>query len=332
VLTLLAWANLHGSVVAFVPVVLLSWTVRAVRDWRTGDRRGALSGLAWSGAACIASLTTPYGFGIIGYYRSELDNTTLQHHISEWHAASITDPFETLFFVALAATIVAFVYAARRREWPSLPVVSGAAWFAYSGLVAKRSEVWFAFFAAILVCEVLTRRDARAATVAEPVQAAPPPRRRRRPALAGAVALAGAAVVLVGMLAVMGTGRALAYDNVPLKAVAVAARSGGPAARICADNDSATPLEWLYPSTRGRVAFDARFELYSVPQLKQIFRLITGPGKRLPTLFDRCDVLLVDMRGDSHRQLDRTARSLPGFRVVYDVRDQGLVAVRRSTG
>jgi hypothetical protein len=320
VLTLLAWANLHGSVIAFVPVVAAVWAWRALRHWREGDRRAAVGQLGWIALACVASVTTPYGLSIFGYYESELNNTTLQQNISEWHAASFGDPLEILFFVALAATILACAYAIWRRIPLALPLAVAVVWFAYSGLVAERSEVWFTFIAALVISEILTQRDRRAVG--------------RAPVRAGGLDLRIAApltiAALATMIGVMSVGPAEAYDSISLRAVDLAARIGGPHAAICADSDLATPLEWRHPATRGRVAFDARFELYSQPQLRGIFELLSSKQPALPAWTSRCDVFLVDMQGSPHPGFARAVRGLAGYRVVYDRPKSALVAVRMT--
>jgi hypothetical protein len=320
VLTLLAWANLHGSVVAFVPVLALAWAWRAVRLWRASDRRAAVAQLGWIAAACIASMTTPFGLGIVGYYRSELDNPTLQQHISEWQAASVQNPFEILFFVALAATALACAYAIWRRVPLALPLALATVWYAYSGLVAKRSEVWFAFVAALVISEILTCRDARAGR-------SPSARVGR---LGWRLAAPLTVAALATMTGVMAAGPALAYQGTPRRAIDLAATIGGPKAEICADNDTSTALEWRHPELRGRVAFDARFELYSAAQLRGIFSLIADPHPRAPAWFSRCDVFLVDRKGSDHPGFARLVRAMPGYRVVYDRRYEALVAVRTA--
>jgi hypothetical protein len=312
VLTLLVWANLHGSVIAFVPIVAVVWGWRAVQHWRAADRAAAARQVGWVAVACLASVTTPFGPGIIGYYRSTLENATLHEHISEWHAASPGDPLEILFFVVLAATFIVAVYALRQRIRPSFPLTVAAVAYAGSGLSAERSEVWFGFVAALLISDILTRGAGHARPRGMPLRIAAP--------------LTG--IALAAMVASMGLGPALAYQGTSLRAVDLAARSGGARARICADNDAATALEWRHPELRGRLAFDARFELYSEAQLAGIFSLLDDRRPNAPAWLGRCDVFVVNLKGKQHADLARFVRAQAGYRVIYDRRHDGLVAVR----
>jgi hypothetical protein len=312
VLTLLVWANLHGSVISFVPIVAAVWGWRAIWQWRIGDRATAARQLGWIALACLASMTTPFGQGIVGYYRSTLENATLHAHISEWHAASPANPLEILFFVVLVATIIVAVYAYRRRIRLSFPLAVAAVAYAGSGLSAARSEVWFGFVAALLISDILTRAAGDARPRALRVRIAAP--------------LTG--IALTALVACMSLGPALAYQGTSLAGVDLAARSAGASALICADNDAATALEWRHPELRGRVAFDARFELYSQAQLTGIFSLLGDRHPTAPAWLGRCDVLLVNLKGMQHADLARFVRGRAGYRVVYDRRNDGLVTVR----
>jgi hypothetical protein len=250
VLPLLAlWANLHGSVLIGAALAGAYLGYRAVVMARRRRRRSAGGYAALAAAAVLTPLATPYGSHVLAYYHSMIGNHAVAVADIEWGPPA----FGTLAFIQFVAPLalaLVSVLAARSKGHRPRPELLGAVCLtALAAAFAMRNDVWLGIASALLVAETAS---------------AWLPTRAPAPRFVGALALAGAA------LAVLGVGRLLTRSNdgfqsqAPLGAIAATASyaASHPCARVLADNVGASALLWLEPKLAGRVGFDGELEAY----------------------------------------------------------------------
>jgi hypothetical protein len=98
-----------------------------------------------------------------------------------------------------------------------------------------------------------------------------------------------------------------------------------PRATVMADDRYADWLLWEYPQLAGRLAYDARFELFTLEQLEQLraYRRVTGTAWDAPTR----KVALVAFDPRAQRDVYTAAIERSGARIVY--RDPTIVVAAR---
>jgi hypothetical protein len=305
VLPLLAlWANVHGSVVLAAALVSLSGLLALSR--RSSRLRGAA--LAAGGPLCV--FVSPYLFDLFGYYRSTLGRSAFTEFVTEWRPVSpsvATAPF--LVLVALAIVAVAV----RRRRVAPLDVVLLLV-TAAAAVVAIRSVIWFALAALVLVPSVLGgARWGRGAVDRRLLLGL---------GLGGIAALAAAAGVVVARPASWYEGRW------PAQASTVASRAvaNDPHLRVLASERTADWLLWTIPELKGRIAFDARFELMSDDTLARIAHLLRGDTPEWEQEARGYGLVVVDT---PRRKLLRALAAEPGARILFA--DSDVVVVLRAS-
>jgi hypothetical protein len=241
---LVLWANIHGSVALGVAVV---W-IYALAALRAPARRRLVPYLA----APLALLVSPYGFGLVGYYRLMLFSAPFRRFISEWQP-SRPSVITAVFYALAATTLVAVIRRRRTYHLGELLVLLltsvAAAW-------AMRNIVWFALSAAAIL----------------PVREGG---ERFRGMAAGTAALAVACVIPATAAIALAKPPSYWQGN-HVSAAAVAAirpllPSTGP---VFADDSHADWLLWNFPQLRGRVVYDDRVELLSASQLETLQRVL----------------------------------------------------------
>ncbi|MFL5963917.1 MAG: hypothetical protein ACJ757_13605 [Gaiellaceae bacterium] len=252
---LAVWANMHGSVLLGAGLVTLAAAESVVRR-----RDPRLIPLVVAPTA--AALASPYGFELVRYYRKVLVNPAFGKYVTEWQAPSIRQ--QTLFFIlGLAAT--ALIAARHQRFAPSELIAFALT--TIGGFFAVRNIVWFALLMLFLLPRSLDLDLGRGGG-------------QRHPRLN--VALISVSALVVVVLAIAAASRtdtelSPAYRPAALAAVrrAVAIH---PRAPIWSDERYADWLLFDLPSARGRVLFDARFELLTPSELIAIsdFRFHVG--------------------------------------------------------
>ena len=257
------WANLHGSVLLGAGMVVLYGGVRAIIASRGRDRDSALGYGGLAALASLSPLATPYGWSMVGYYRSVLTNSTLTRTVSEWKPPAWSDHVSYGYFVVLAlVTLTVLVTAVgRRRLPPLLPALVTVATLAMS-LRAVRNDIWFLLAGTTLAAMMWHRTG---------------PRRRSRllvPFGVFSIILASFSVFVTATTSHVDSG-----VSKPVLAATDRALAEHPGAAVIGDEEPTSLLLWLHPDTAGRVAFDIRFEQYSPHQLSQFVGFVTGqPG------------------------------------------------------
>ena len=311
---LVLWANTHGSVLIGAAMVALYAGYRAVAV-RRGGQRAVLGYLALGAASALSVLCTPYGTGVIGYYRSvNRVAPALSHYVTEWQRPNPLYLVSMGFFALLIATVIAVAVAWRRGTRPDPVLAAIALGLLVLALTAIRNQAFFAFAGSLLAADTLARSNAGRA-----------PALSRAFSRATAAVLAVAALIGIGLIAAEPASK---FESlVPVRAIGAAAALAArhPGARILADEWSSPAMLWLHPTTFGRVAYDARLEQYSVAQLRAYATFLSARRPGWQRLLRGYDVVVVNRK--QHQWLGTALTRLPGWRVVYSGRD-GLVLER----
>jgi hypothetical protein len=253
---LVLWANIHGSVVLGAALVSLravtiGWgCVRA----RSAPRVQVVRALGLLVLPWACTLVSPYGLGLVHYYRSVLGNPTLEHVATEWGPTTLRS--EPVFFVLL---LVSLWLVSRGRGaltgFDRLVLLATG----LLGLWAIRYMVWFAIVAAALVPLAL--------------DASWPSRRvARRVGLNLGLAIAAVGAIVVATVAMVSHGNAWfsgSYPSQAEQAVGAAVRAD-PSLRVFADESFSDWVMIMQPAVVGKSAFDTRFELLSKAQLTKL--------------------------------------------------------------
>ena len=263
---LVLWANVHGSVLIGAVLVAAAGALALVH----GRRLGALLL-----ASPLAVLASPYAAELPGYYRTLLFESDLQRYVVEWGwtAPSAT----TLPFYGLAAlTVWALVRRPGRLPWFDRIAL---ALTLVAGVSALRSVVWFGLAALVLLPNALS------SAAAKPVPSG-------RAALLAAGCLAGFAAVAAAASLPGAAGR---VDRL-WPASASDAVAADPGARVFASERYADWLLWARPELRGRIAFDARFEVQPRGTLEQVSAFYHREGRTWREIAAGYDVLVLEPR------------------------------------
>jgi hypothetical protein len=252
---LVLWANLHGSVVLGVGLVLLWALAQLIRCgrrrnvWRVRFRAVGLAAVA-----ALCPLASPYAASLPGYYADILGSSSFRNLVTEWKPTTFP---EQLPFYVLAIGGLWLV----ARKPGRLSLFEHLAFIAtlVAGFDGVRFIVWFGLVAVMVV--------PRALDDVWPAGAAP---FRRRVNLT--LALVALLAVIVGVGATAARPARWFTPEYPVRAAdsVAAATARDPSLRVFANEKFADWLIWKHPRLAGRVAFDARFELLSSRQLYAI--------------------------------------------------------------
>jgi hypothetical protein len=302
VLPLLAvWANVHGSVLIAVLIVLLFAVASAVPALRSHADRGALLRCGALAAGAVAAVfVSPYGLSLAHYYHSVLGNPDMKV-VAEWRPglALRTDAYPFLVVAAVAALFVV-----RQRRSLSFFEMAVLALTAIAGFQAIRNALWFSYAVAVVLPLAIdaTRPLRRTA------------QRREFSRLYPLIGLP----VLVATIIVLAVQGESWYTNrwpstVPGR-VAAAARTE-PGGTVFATERYADWILWREPQLAGRIAYDARFELLPRRVFDQVVDFAFGTRHKWFALPNRYPVVVLGTT-DNGAQM-RALRRRPGRRLVY---------------
>jgi hypothetical protein len=269
------WANLHGSVILGAALLALrgaSDLLPAVRA-RRGPRLVALAAtvLPWP---CL--LVTPFPLQIPHYYATTVFNSSFQY-LGQWQPTTLSLASLPLFVLAFG-----FVWLAARpgSNLSRIEKLAGLLLVVFAFL-AVRNWVWLALGAVALAPTALAGASARS----------------RRPIaipLNQVCAVTGSLLALIAA-AILAAGHSSFNTTFPDPAAHAVARlaAANPKARIFASARWGDWLLWKEPQLEGRVAYDARAELFTSQQFKTIALARTTPAL-LPELRRKYRIFLVD--------------------------------------
>ena len=301
------WANLHGSVVLAAALVALRGAVGLVgsRTKRSVARNGLLVA-----APALFVFASPYGFDLAGYYHGMLFDPALTKYIVEWQPTS-PKPVTAPFFAAAFGAVWLMARSRRLTAFERLVLLLtiGAA------LASVRSLAWFALAAIVLLPPALEEVWPAWGGAGREGAGAPARARHEMIGTVAAVGALGAAVVLAGIV----IARPLTWlqnDWPPAAGMAVAgAAAADPDVRIVSSLQYADWLLFTQPQLAGRIAFDARLELLSTSQIRQISRLANAVGESWTQVGPKERLFVIDRATEG--DLDRVLVARPGARTLY---------------
>jgi len=256
---LVLWANVHGSVVLGAALVSLAGLIVLVTGFRRSPGSGPATRLGWGLLYLVlpwaCTIASPYGTGLVRYYRDLFVDSPVSRYVTEWQPPS-PHGYELAFFVLSAVVVVVAVW-----QWRSLAAYDLAvlAITLAGALRSVRAVVWFALAVALLLPVAL---DA----ITGPAPASQVHRRAARTLVGTCVAVASfaALVTLVHDDTWYERGWPGAAVRRPLLA--------HPSDTVWASGTYADWLLWKEPALRGRLAWDARFELLTESELREAIR------------------------------------------------------------
>jgi hypothetical protein len=292
---LAVWANVHGTVlVAAALVALLGVVDAAQRRWARGG--GLVVG------ALVSVFVTPYGLGILPYYRATMANPMFKKYITEWAPPTFFSFTGLPFFVAAG---LAIFLVARRPRALSRFELAALGLTLVGALTAQRSMIWFAYAALLLLPRLL-----------DEVWPARPFAPRMRTLLAALAATARGFALRLTVATVSSASRRIdtAYPPRALHAVA-AALAADPKARVLADDRTSDWLLYRLPQLRLRLAFDGRWEVLSPTQFALVRNYVTQAATGVDRLARGYQVFVVDRTW--HPALARWYAGRRDLRVLY---------------
>jgi hypothetical protein len=291
-----------------------------LEDLRRKGASGIADGRAWAFIVLspLALLATPYGTGMVHYYKATLLNSQFSRMVTEWKPVTSIPILAVPLFVLIALTAVVVVRTIRRARVSTVPTsdlsspaplrppmfdVLALTVLAVGAVMAVRNITWFGLALMVLLPVLITQAR----------RGMPAPLRRARVnrRLAQAMLLLAAVVVV----AVLTRPTSWFTSTYPTKAIptlrSLIARD--PGARILADVRFADWLIWKDPQLfNGRVAYDTSFELLTKSQLSAIADLAANT-RNARTVVESYRIWMLDPVNHS---LNRTLLHRPGVRLV----------------
>lgn len=296
------WANLHGSVVLGALVVSLAGLVRMVEQRRPNGHSLVLLVAPW---ACV--FASPYALHLPAYYHRILLGGDFKQLMTEW--APLTPSVMTAAaYVLILGGLWILGRAARRAGSLDQIVFALTALLAFDAI---RNMAWISLAALAVLPPLL--------------DGLLPPSPGRRP-LNRLLAIPVLTVVVVSFVAVALRPAQWFTRSWPAAGAAAASSAAGPGGNVFAKTPFTDWLLWTRPGLAGRLAFDARLELLSTTQLRQIAAFQTGAGDWLRSVRDY-RVFVLDPSTDTALE-QALIRRLPA-RVVFSS-PQVVVLRRRS--
>jgi hypothetical protein len=233
---LVLWANLHGTVTLGVLLVLLAVATDAWPRRSPTRRSAALALLA------VASLfASPYAPHLLGYYRTVLFNGEFAKYLPDWMPTALAPGTAAFYLLAFAAVFAI----ARAPKALTLFEKSALVVLLVLAVEATRGVTWFTLFALVVLPSAL--RELPLPNVNVPVH---------RTALVAVPLVAVAALIAAASRPASWVAR-----DYPTSAARVAAAAAGPDRAVFANGAFSDWLLLEEPSLRGRIAYDARFEV-----------------------------------------------------------------------
>jgi hypothetical protein len=270
--------------------------------------------LALVAGPIVCTFASPYGLSLLGYYHRTLLNGGFGKFVTEWRPTTLTAGNVPVFLIACGGLWLLGRAGNRVSLFERLAFA-----FAVAGaFLAVRNVGWLGLSALLVLPRVADAMLPRRQSVgASPVR----------------LGLAVASVVgtVIAATAVLGApGPALA-EHYPARASDAVAKAleRDPRAHVFADVHFADWLLWRIPEARGRVAFDARFELLSRNRLESLYRWAVESTDRWRSAAVGTSIAVVDRPDD---KLKTAALLRSGARVLYADREVAVLALPRAFG
>jgi hypothetical protein len=296
---LVLWANLHGSVTLGV---LLVWLAVVCDAWTR--RRFSARSVSLAVLAAASLFASPYAPHLLGYYHTVLFNGEFAMYLPDWMPTALR-PATLAFYLLAFAAVFAIARAPRTLtafEKTALVVLLVLA------VEATRGVTWFTMFA--LVVLPATMRGWSLADV--------PPIRGRIAVVAAAAAIAAATIVVASRPS------SWFAREYPTASARAAAQAAGNDRNVFANGAFGDWLLFKEPSLRGRMAYDARFEVLPDGRLHDAAVVSVGRYDTLRILRPFDVVVLRPQETELRDTLERTGN----WRRVFD--GKKVVVLRRG--
>ena len=315
---LMLWANIHGSASLGAGLIILrGLTLLWVR------RRQLVEGAAaWRRplvlifGPLLCMCATPYGLSMPSYYRATLFNSSFRQFVTEWQPVTAIPFVAGLLLLLAAITVWSFGrYPSRTTLWERCALLALAA----GAVIAVRNVPWFGL-AALMLLPVSIDGAVRARTKSS----------RAHPRANLALAAAAGLGVLVALTVTLSGRLSMVTRRYP-QAVLAAVRkqiTSNPRLNVYADESYADWLMWKLPAVEGRVAYDARFELLTPPQVKKIVTLKHQSAVDWTQAASGYRLLVLDDT-QAHQAVTALSRE-SGAKVLY--RENGVAMILRTKG
>lgn len=260
-LTLLLWANIHGSVLLGVTLVALcgmtSFFERAHRvgfrsTWKHQDTGIHVVSLFLGGAAPFA---TPYGWHMLGYYLSTAANPVFAEYLVEW----MPPDWEQGSFLIVIGTLSAILLFLGRRALSRFEQASTLLLLAMS-FGSVRHALFLGYLLMFFLPPLIQR------VLPEPLNRAVNSR------WLWGVGILFAAIVLALFVHALPIYERNIVARWPEETSRTVAALAGRDGRVYADLMHADRLLWHQPTLSGRMAFDIRFEVLNPAEVEGIHR------------------------------------------------------------
>jgi hypothetical protein len=297
---LVLWANLHGSVLLGAALVSLAGVVHVAESLRRAHRRVSASGLVLTLAPWLCVLASPYALRLPAYYETILVGGNFSHFVTEWAPTTLTVATAPVYLLVLAGIWLLGRAGSRVSTFEKWALVATS----LLAFQAVRNTAWFGLVA-LAVLPVLI--DGVRRPVVEP--------RRLNRLLATAV-LAGLLVAAAGVAA---KSESWFTADFPTAAAGAASSAAGPNGKVFAMISYGDWLLWRRPELRGRIAFDARFELLSSAQVKRLGEFQSRVGDWMTAVRGYRVIVLDRVRDSALRTALQRSGSVRTVRVDRDV-------------
>jgi hypothetical protein len=304
------WGNVHGSAVMGAAMLSLLGLVELGRVVQRRSRRAEARAWLLVLGAWPCLLVTPYGTGVVPYYRATLANPAFAKYITEWQSPKFATLWGATFFVA--AFFAAVVVGRRLRDFNAFEL--GMLLMTLVGaLLAVRSVIWFVFAVLVLVPRALEKVW---------------PARRRTRAVGWIPFRAAVSTVLLGtclfFLFQPAKGIDPYWPGAAPRAVARAVQTD-PSLRVFSNEEFADWLLFREPGLRDRVAFDGRWEILRPGEMSAVVDFLFQQTPEWERVTHGYGLFVLDPK--TNRRVVRTYSRRRDMFTVY--RDKHVVVFER---
>jgi len=298
------WSNLHGSVLLGAGLVALAGLVGIAQGLLDRPRRLALHGVVLLLGPWPCLFASPYALHLPSYYRKVLVGSDFGRFVSEWAPTTLTRETAAVYLLVLAGMWLLGRTGNRATLFEKLALVA----MSLVAFQAVRNTAWLGLTALVILPRLV---DALRRPAVEP---------RRLNKLLAIVVIAA---VLVAGLGVAAKPASWFTGGFPAAAAEATLDTAGSNGTVIATTPYADWLLWSEPQLRGRVAFDARYELLTRDQLTTLGDFESRVGDWTKTTRGYAAVVLgAGSDADLEKALIATAKA----RVVH--RDSAVVVLR----
>lgn len=316
---LILWANLHGSVMLGAGLVVLrgaSLAWERKRQWRSPRRWRRPLVLVLGAPLCL--LATPYGLGILSYYRTMFFGSSVMKAVTEWQPITSVAVLAVPFFVAAAITLWLIARdQSRTTLWEQLALLMLAA----GSIEVVRNLLFFGLLLLMVLPVALSARAHRASNGQ--------PATRGRGAINALLVGTALAVLLVAVTAALvrpASTIELSYQRTGVLTTVARVTRADPSLRVLTDVRFADWLLWRDPPLIGRISSDARWELLTPHQMNALQAVFNVIGVNWKEGARGYRLLVLDEKYDP--EAVQAFRAESGSRVLYN--DGERIVILRS--